>query len=113
MESMAEEESCVNFISISISISNTNIRINIAKMRLTKLFSVSWSLDGVVSRNSRNGGQIEGGGELPKLLFRNHLQFQITQVLFLYKCVLPEWRWINKAVVKKVASHLFLPLLLP
>jgi len=24
--------------------------------------------------------------------------------LFLYKCVLPEWRWMNKAVVKKVMN---------
>ena len=32
------------------------------------------------------------------------LKFSDTQVLFLYKRVIPEWRWMHKSVVKKVRN---------
>ena len=47
-------------ISVIIITTIINIKINIVKMRIIKLscslfFSVSWSMDGVVSRSGRNG----------------------------------------------------------
>ena len=38
------------------------------------------------------------GDELPIAV----LKFFDTQVLLLYKSVIPEWRWMHKSVVKKV-----------
>ena len=93
--------------------SNTNAKINIVKMRLTKLTFSFTELGWCGFEEQQEWGTNRGRRWISKITFPNRLQFQITQVLFLYKCVLPEWRWMNKAVVKKVASHLFLPLLLP